>query len=956
MRLVSLRLAPYGSLTDLTLELAPGVTVIHGSNEAGKSTVLSAYSDLLCGISRQTPMAFRAPRKDLRIHATITLDDGTSASVTRTTLNSPRDLLDRATKEPVSAALRAALTSNLDDATLRARFGLDHDRLVAGGRDLVAGRGDLAPIVFEARAGADVRGLVDRLQEQTEALYKPRKNSPSRLGDAQRRRLDLEQKLTSTMATAEAVETAARLRDQADEQLSERRGDAAAARVEHARIDRLAGSWPFWEQYQACSRELNAIDAEGTRLTAAHLLAVATAQSRLAEIAPAIADARVTAAKAEADRRALLVDEALMAQQPAVDTLVRKRPAADESRARVDVLLAELEGQRRRIVGLLAELGVPVPVSGDPIAALATVAVPVDRVADLDKLADEGRRLTEEADAARAMVSRAAEELARAEYDAEQVPQHDEGADAVDVSSLADVREARERLWQRVRRAWLHGEAPPVEVAGDSAELAGRFEEAVTVADQEADDVVAQTGRMSEQKRTEIAAAAAAAATVAERRRSHAKTGDDLVEAEGRIEVWQQKWESAAQAAMLPQGLGTTGWRERAGRLAEAQEAASKLTGLETDLARQQSTAAEWDASVEALASALGASVATEHLLAWFDEKKAAYDRSQSNAQTARVYLRNQTAAEEKSAQLTTEHAEQKAVLNEVAAQYGVDDAVLDVLADRAKRHAERALAREAPAGALQARHPGVDLDMLADEFTGQDQALLDVAVETAVEAMAAAERKVEAAQELAIERRTAYEELAGRTGAGALRQELSQATAEVHDLIEEWAVARIMGHLLSEELSSYLEAHVNPVLERAGNYLDRLTGGRYGQLRTEGDGATRALSVVGADGTDYGTDALSEGTATQLYLALRLAGVVEVQRERRTAGLEKLPLMLDDALVTFDDDRTGETLELLAEIGKEQQVVVFTHHAAVAETARHVAPSIEVITLAAPDALVSGE
>ena len=954
MRLVSLRLAPYGSLTDLTLELAPGVTVIHGSNEAGKSTVLSAYSDLLCGISRQTPMAFRAPRKDLRIHAAVTLDDDTSVSVTRTPLNSPRDLLDRATGEPVSAALLAALTSNLDDATLRARFGLDHDRLVAGGRDLVAGRGDLAPIVFEARAGADVRRLVDRLQEQTEALYKPRKNSPSRLGDAEHRRMDLDQKLTSTMATAEAVETAARLRGQADEQLSEKRGDAAAARVEHARIDRLAGSWPFWEQYQARTRQLNGLDAEGTRLTAAHLLAVATAQSRLAEIAPAIADARVTAAKAEADRRALLVDEALMAQQPAVDTLVRKRPAADESRARVDGLLAELEGQRRRIVCALAELGVSA--SDDPIAELAKVAVPVDRVADLDKLADEGRQLAEEVDAALAIVSRAAEELARAEYDAERVLQHDEGADAVDVSSLADVREARERLWQRVRRAWLHGEAPPVEVAGDSAELAGRFEEAATVADQEADDVVAQAGRMSEQQRTEIAAAAAAAATVAERRRAHAKTEDDLVDAEGRMEVWQRKWESAAQAAMLPQGLGATGWRERVGRLAEAQEAAVKLTGLEADLARQQSTAAEWDASVEALASALDASVATEHLLAWFDEKKASYDRSKSNAQTAKVYLRTQTTAEEKLTQLTTEHAEQKAVLDEVAAEYGVDDAVLAVLADRAKQHTELVLAREAPAGALRARHPGVDLDMLADEFTGQDQALLDVAVETAEEAEEEAERTVEAAQELAIERRTAYEELTGRTGADALRQELSQATAEVHDLVEEWAVARIMGHLLSEELSSYLEAYVNPVLERAGNYLDRLTGGRYGQLRTEGDGSTRSLSVVGADGTDFGTDALSEGTATQLYLALRLAGVVEVQRERRAAGLETLPLMLDDALVTFDDDRTGETLELLAEIGKEQQVVVFTHHAAVAETARQVAPSIEVITLAAPDALASGD
>ena len=953
MRLASLKLAPYGSLTDLTLALAPGVTVVHGSNEAGKSTVLSAYSDLLCGIKRHTPMAFRVPRKDLRIYAALTLDNEAVVSVIRTPQNAPRDLLDGATLEPVGADLREALTSRLDDATLRSRFGLDHDHLVEGGRALVAGGGDLAPIVFEARAGAGARELAEAIRERSEVLYTPRMNSSSRLAEAQRRRADLDQVLSQTLATAEAVEAAARLRDRASEELIEARAAAAGARGEQARAERLAGSWQFWEQYQERTAELDALEAEGPRITATQLLAVTGAQGRLAEIESAVADARRAAAAAEADRIALLVDTALISQQPAVDTIVRMRPAADESRARIDGLLAEIDEQRRRIVGALADLGTPT--GGEPIAVLATVAVSVDRGADLDELAHEGEQLSGDVETALAAVTREAEGVAQAEHDAAQMREHDQRLGVVDVSSLADVREARERLWQHVREAWLHGAAPPIDVAVDSPALAGRFEESVTHADFEADEVIAKADRMSEQQRNEVAAAAGAAATIAERRRSHNRAKDHLREAEQRREGWQGKWESAVQLAMLPQGLGPAGWRERSGRLAEAQAAAAKIDEVQADLARHQSTIADWDGSVEELALALGQAVDTTHLLAWFDNAKAAYDRSKSNAQAASVHLRTQTAAEEKLTSLASEQAEQEAVLNDVIDKHGVEPGLLDGLAERTRRHAALVLDREQPAASLRARHPGIDLGVIAGEFAGQNQSLLDFAVTAAGEEVDAAEAKADGAQEVAIERRSAFEELSNRTGADALGQELSQATAEVHDLLEEWAVARIMGHLLSAELSSYLEAHVNPVLERAGGYLSRLTGGRYCQLRSGGEGGAHLLTVVGADGEDYGTDALSEGTATQLYLALRLAGVVEVQRERRMEGLESLPLVLDDVLVSFDDDRTCETLKLLAEIGQQQQVVVFTHHAAVADMAQHVVPSIRVIALAAPGVLGSG-
>ena len=60
-----------------------------------------------------------------------------------------------------------------------------------------------------------------------------------------------------------------------------------------------------------------------------------------------------------------------------------------------------------------------------------------------------------------------------------------------------------------------------------------------------------------------------------------------------------------------------------------------------------------------------------------------------------------------------------------------------------------------------------------------------------------------------------------------------------------------------------------------------------------------------------------SDGTVDQLYLALRLAVAEEL-----TPGA---PLILDDALVRFDDDRLKNAMEVLEEAGKNRQVIVFS-------------------------------
>jgi uncharacterized protein YhaN len=81
-------------------------------------------------------------------------------------------------------------------------------------------------------------------------------------------------------------------------------------------------------------------------------------------------------------------------------------------------------------------------------------------------------------------------------------------------------------------------------------------------------------------------------------------------------------------------------------------------------------------------------------------------------------------------------------------------------------------------------------------------------------------------------------------------------------------------------------------------------------------------LKAVRSGGEPIGVEAMSEGTADQLYLALRLAAL-----ELRRQAQPPMPLILDDCLVTSDDARAANILTALARFAQGGQVLLFTHH-----------------------------
>ena len=121
------------------------------------------------------------------------------------------------------------------------------------------------------------------------------------------------------------------------------------------------------------------------------------------------------------------------------------------------------------------------------------------------------------------------------------------------------------------------------------------------------------------------------------------------------------------------------------------------------------------------------------------------------------------------------------------------------------------------------------------------------------------------------------------------------------------------------ERANTSLQNRFSPELgARTAEYFSALSGGKYDTVLLD-----RALNIS-AEETDSpiarDIQLLSQGTADQLYLAVRLAICDLVLPAEK-----QIPLILDDALINFDDGRCQTALELLHQQSKQRQILLFT-------------------------------
>ncbi len=158
----------------------------------------------------------------------------------------------------------------------------------------------------------------------------------------------------------------------------------------------------------------------------------------------------------------------------------------------------------------------------------------------------------------------------------------------------------------------------------------------------------------------------------------------------------------------------------------------------------------------------------------------------------------------------------------------------------------------------------------------------------------------------------------AEESASAALRQRQAGLVERLRTALEMYGVLHLAAAMLERSLAAYEAERQPDVIRRAQEIFAALTGGRYTRLATPL--GKFAPSVADAATAGKAPEQLSRATAEQLFLALRLSYI-----ENLADAHPALPVLMDDVLVNFDDDRRHAAVRVIADFATRRQVVFFT-------------------------------
>ena len=463
MRIEQLDLTAYGPFTDAHLDLsAPGLHLVLGANEAGKSSTLAAVTDALFGIPVRTTAGF--VHHMTRLEVGMTLRDQRGQVLRFRRLKKAKDALRGPDDEVIDPGELVSFIGGVDRATFTTMFGITHDQLVAGGRDLLAGHGELGELLFGASTGsANLHHTLKQLEDRSAALFKagghnPRVNAGiSRFKSASSAARD---RSLRPRAHDDVVRRIRRL----EVALAQGRARLAAHTAERDRVQLLLAVLPNLQAHRALEQviaELTPVTvrlgpALGTELDAASDAReqarhrAAGAQADAGRLRAAIAHVRVDAALVDAaDAIGQLRDRRAQYDQAVVD-----RPAVAEEQAAAR-RKAEAAARRWRPGLAFEQVG-------------ESLAMPADLLTTIIELGDDHPAIALAADAASARVAQADDELAAARAALDAVPQP---ADARLLDTAINACQASGDLVARRRAGEAARHAVEREAAVDVAAL-----------------------------------------------------------------------------------------------------------------------------------------------------------------------------------------------------------------------------------------------------------------------------------------------------------------------------------------------------------------------------------------------------------------------------------------------------------------------------------------------------
>lgn len=153
MKFAKIRFKNIGPFDDTTLNFStgnPGLHIVYGSNEAGKSSALKYIDWFLFGIPPQNDDNFTYSFSKFLIESTF-IDKHQKTHILRRTKGNKNTLLDNNGSD-ASEVLRSILKGITSQNFLNL-FGINHSQLRSGGCGFLEGKGDLSKLILKLALG-----------------------------------------------------------------------------------------------------------------------------------------------------------------------------------------------------------------------------------------------------------------------------------------------------------------------------------------------------------------------------------------------------------------------------------------------------------------------------------------------------------------------------------------------------------------------------------------------------------------------------------------------------------------------------------------------------------------------------------------------------------------------------------------------------------------------------------
>ena len=264
MRLRRLVLSRYGMFTDHALDFGerngdgPDLHLVYGLNEAGKSTALAGFLDLLFGIEQQSRYHFLHGYEAMRIDSDLEID-GRVHRLAR--IRRKRQSLVDEHGRPVADGVLVHALGGMTREAYRAMFSLDDETLEEGGEEILRSEGDLGRLLFASSAGLVelTRGLKG-LRHGAEQFHRTRaRRTTLQQLKTELSTLDQEKKAIDTEASRFA-----RLvtdRDGARSAYDEAMGERAKRETARDAVERRIQGLPWLEELQRLRGELGELES-----------------------------------------------------------------------------------------------------------------------------------------------------------------------------------------------------------------------------------------------------------------------------------------------------------------------------------------------------------------------------------------------------------------------------------------------------------------------------------------------------------------------------------------------------------------------------------------------------------------------------------------------------------------------------------------------------------------------